>query len=65
MPSTPSRTYDTISFLSDYGRADEFVGVVHSVIRSISPATHVVDVTHDIDPHDVRAGALCLARSVQ
>ena len=57
--------YDTISFLSDYGRAVEFVGVVHSVLRSIAPHAHVVDVTHDIPAHDVRAGALCLARSVQ
>ena len=30
--------YDTITFLSDYGTADEFVGVVQSVIRSIAPA---------------------------
>jgi S-adenosylmethionine hydrolase len=57
--------YDTVSFLSDYGRADEFVGVVHSVLRSIAPHAHVVDITHDIPAHDVRAGALCLARSVQ
>jgi S-adenosylmethionine hydrolase len=57
--------HDTISFLSDYGRTDEFVGVVHSVLRSIAPHAHVVDITHDIPPHDVRAGALCLARSVQ
>ena len=28
------RRYETISFLSDYGHADEFVGVVQSVIRS-------------------------------
>jgi S-adenosyl-L-methionine hydrolase (adenosine-forming) len=57
--------YDTISFLSDYGRADEFVGVVHSVLRSLAPHAHVVDVNHDIPPHDVRAGALCLARAAQ
>ena len=29
--------HDTISFLSDYGPADEFVGVVKSVIRQIAP----------------------------
>lgn len=55
----------TISFLSDYGTADEFVGVVHSVIRQISPSTVVVDVTHEIPPHDVRAGGLALARAAQ
>lgn len=57
--------YDTITFLSDYGHADEFVGVVHSVIRSITPEAAVVDLTHDIAPHDVRAAGLLLARSAQ
>lgn len=57
--------YDTISFLSDYGLGDEFVGVVKSVIRSIAPEVAVVDITHDIAPHDVRAGGLALARSAQ
>ena len=32
--------YDTISFLSDYGHGDEFVGVVHSVVRSLAPDVH-------------------------
>ena len=57
--------YDTVSFLSDYGLADEFVGVVKSVVRTIAPHAVVVDVTHDIPPHDIRAGALTLVRSVQ
>ncbi len=57
--------FDTISFLTDYGLADEFVGVVKSVIRTIAPTVGVVDITHQIDPHDVRAGGLALARSVQ
>ncbi|WP_419923898.1 SAM hydrolase/SAM-dependent halogenase family protein [Candidatus Poriferisocius sp.] len=57
--------YDTISFLSDYGLADEFVGVVKSVIRSVAPEVVVVDITHNISPHDVRAGGLALARSAQ
>ncbi len=57
--------YDTISFLSDYGLGDEFVGVVKSVIRSIAPGAAVIDITHDIAPHDVRAGGLALARSAQ
>jgi S-adenosyl-L-methionine hydrolase (adenosine-forming) len=57
--------YDTISFLTDYGTSDEFVGVVKSVIRSIAPAVAVLDITHDIEPHDVRAGGLTLARSAQ
>lgn len=60
-----ARRHETVSFLSDYGTADEFVGVVKSVVRSIAPHAVVIDVTHDIPPHDVRAGSLALARSVQ
>jgi S-adenosylmethionine hydrolase len=58
-------TFDTVWFLSDYGLEDEFVGVVKAVIRAIAPAATVVDVTHQVPPHDVRAGALALARSMQ
>ena len=57
------RRYDTISFLSDFGHADEFVGVVHSVIRSIAPQVGVIDITHGIPRHDTRAGGLALARA--
>ncbi|HEX2850028.1 MAG TPA: SAM-dependent chlorinase/fluorinase [Acidimicrobiales bacterium] len=59
------RRYDTVSFLSDYGTADEFVGVVKSVIRSIAPHAVMIDVTHEVPPHDVRAGSLTLVRSAQ
>ena len=59
------RHHDTISFLSDYGLADEFVGVVTSVIRSIAPHVGVVDITHNVPAHDIRAGSLALGRSVQ
>ncbi|WP_420452444.1 SAM hydrolase/SAM-dependent halogenase family protein [Ilumatobacter sp.] len=58
------RRYDTISFLSDYGTDDEFVGVVKSVVRELAPHATVVDLTHGIAPFDVRAGSLALARSI-
>ena len=54
-----------VSFLSDYGRADEFVGVCHAVILDIEPRARVVDITHDVPAFDVRAGALALVRAVQ
>lgn len=58
-------TFDTLWFLSDYGLEDEFVGVVKAVVRAIAPHVTVGDVTHQIPPHDTRAGALALARSMQ
>jgi S-adenosylmethionine hydrolase len=59
------RRHDTISFLSDYGHADEFVGVVRSVVRRIAPRVTVVDICHEVPPHDIRAGSLTLVRAVQ
>jgi S-adenosylmethionine hydrolase len=54
----------TISFLSDYGHDDEFVGVCHGVIARRCPSACVIDVTHAIPRHDVRAGALALRDAV-
>jgi S-adenosylmethionine hydrolase len=55
----------TVSFLSDFGLADEFVGVVHGVLLRIAPEVRVVDITHQVPRGDVRAGALALVRAVQ
>jgi hypothetical protein len=54
-----------VAFLSDYGLADEFVGVCKAVIVGLAPGTTIVDLTHELAPHDVRAGALALVRAVQ
>ena len=64
-PRVQQRRYGTVSFLSDYGHCDEFVGVVHSVIASIAPDARTIDITHGIAPCDVRAGGLALARAAQ
>ena len=57
-------TFDTITCITDLGRTDESVGLLHSILRDLAPATRVIDLCHDIDPGDVRAGSLMLARSV-
>lgn len=56
--------FNTISFLSDFGSSDEFVGVVKSVIADIAPHARVIDLVHEIPPYDVRAGSLALARCI-
>lgn len=53
----------TVFFLSDYGRHDEFVGVVHAVLHRLAPRAVMVDLTHDVPPFDVRAGASALVRA--
>ncbi len=59
-----AQRYDTISFLSDYGTRDEFVGIVKCVIADIAPHARVIDLTHEVPPFDVRAGSLALARCI-
>ncbi|HZO31454.1 MAG TPA: SAM-dependent chlorinase/fluorinase [Chloroflexota bacterium] len=53
-----------IFFLTDFGLADTYVGVVKAVILSIAPDAQVVDLTHDVPPQDVRAGAFALLTAV-
>ena len=59
-----ARRFETVSFLSDLGTADETTGVVRAVLRDMAPHTVVVDLTHGIPPYDVRAGSLALARAI-
>lgn len=63
MPEHPNPP--VVSFLTDYGLTDEFVGVCKAVILRAAPTAQIIDVTHGIPPFDVRAGALALARSIQ
>jgi S-adenosylmethionine hydrolase len=58
------RRYESVSFLTDYGLDDEFVGVVKSVLRDMAPHVTVIDLTHGIRPFDIRGGSLALARAI-
>ncbi len=61
----PAEQPKFVSFLSDYGHADEFVGICKAVMLRLAPELTIIDITHDVPPHDVRAGALALVRAVQ
>ena len=54
-----------VSFLSDFGYQDEFVGVVHGVIAKLSPDSRVIDVAHEVQRGNVRSAALTLTRAIQ
>ena len=54
-----------ISFLSDFGTDDEFVGVVHGVLAKLAPDSRVIDLGHNISPGNVRSAALSLTRAIQ
>jgi hypothetical protein len=53
-----------ITFLSDYGLDDDFVGVCHAVIARLCPECRVIDVSHGVPRHDVLAGALMLREAL-
>ncbi len=49
-----------IVLLTDFGTKDHFVGVVKGVISQINPLARIVDLTHEIQPQNVRQGAFVL-----
>ena len=53
-----------ITLLTDYGVADEFVGVLHGVIAGICPQANVIDLSHGVAPQDIRAGAALLLHTL-
>jgi S-adenosyl-L-methionine hydrolase (adenosine-forming) len=55
---------EIVSFLSDYGLEDEFVGVCHGVILRIAPHVRIIDVHHNILRQNIRHGAIVLEQSI-
>lgn len=50
-----------VALLSDFGNRDHYAGAMRGVILGICPDAALVDVTHDIPPHDIRTASLELA----
>ena len=53
-----------ITLTTDFGYRDPFVGIMKGVIAGINPNARVIDLSHDIAPQDIMAGALMLRHSV-
>jgi S-adenosyl-L-methionine hydrolase (adenosine-forming) len=53
-----------VTFLSDFGVADDFAGTCRGVIKRIAPDADVIDITHGIEPQSVLQGALVLANTL-
>jgi len=49
-----------ITLLTDFGARDAFVGIMKGVILGINPAATLVDLSHEVPPQDIMAGALLL-----
>jgi S-adenosyl-L-methionine hydrolase (adenosine-forming) len=52
-----------ITLTTDFGTRDWFVGSMKGVILGVNPQAVVVDITHEIPPGNIRAGAFALAAS--
>jgi hypothetical protein len=53
-----------ITFLTDFGLADDFVGTCHGVMKRIAPDAQIIDITHGIKPGHVLQAALMLANAL-
>lgn len=51
-----------VTLLTDFGTGDPWVGTLKGVLWSIQPAFRIVDLTHEIPPHDVFHAAYTLHR---
>lgn len=49
-----------ITLTTDFGVSDHYVGLMKGVILGIAPGAELVDITHEIRPQDVMAGALTI-----
>jgi S-adenosylmethionine hydrolase len=52
-----------VALLSDFGTRDHYAGVMKGVVLGLAPDAAVVDISHDLPAHDIRAAALELAAS--
>jgi S-adenosylmethionine hydrolase len=50
----------TITLLTDFGLKDPYVAIMKGVILSTFPDVRIVDITHEVDPQDVREGAFII-----
>ena len=53
-----------ITFLSDFGLQDDFVGTCHGVMKRIAPDAEIIDITHGVPPQRVLQGALILRNTL-
>jgi S-adenosylmethionine hydrolase len=59
------RRREIVTFLSDYGLEDEFVGICHGVMLRIAPWLKVVHVHHNILRQDIRHGSIVLLQAIR
>jgi S-adenosyl-L-methionine hydrolase (adenosine-forming) len=56
-------TPSIITLLTDFGTRDHYVASMKGVILSINPRCTLVDITHQVNPHDIKEAGFLLANS--
>ena len=52
-----------VTFTTDFGLSDPFVGIMHGVVLNIHPETTIVDISHAVPSYDVHDGAWTIAQA--
>jgi hypothetical protein len=52
-----------VTFTTDFGLQDPFVGIMHGVVLSIHPETQIVDISHAVASYDLTDGAWTIAQA--
>jgi S-adenosyl-L-methionine hydrolase (adenosine-forming) len=52
-----------VTFTTDFGLSDPFVGIMHGVVLKISPETTIVDICHEVSSHNVLEGLWTIAQA--
>jgi hypothetical protein len=52
-----------ITLLTDFGTKDHYVASMKGVILKINPRCRLIDITHQVPPHDIQEGAFVLANA--
>ena len=54
-----------ITLITDFGTRDHYVGAIKGVILGIAPGATIVDITHDVEPHNIVQAAFVLRRTIE
>ncbi len=49
-----------VTLLTDFGTADYFVGAMKGAVLASNPSALIIDITHEVPPFDIEAGAFTL-----
>src|SRR5215469_16402272 len=52
-----------VTFTTDFGLQDAFVGIMHGVVLNIEPATRIVDICHAVASYDILDAAWTIAQA--